>query len=41
MGSMFFRVTRAPNQRVRSQTWTVAVSIVPQGGLMALSEPRN
>lgn len=41
MGSMFFRVTKVLNQRLRSQTWTVAVSTVPQAGLMALSAPRN
>lgn len=41
MGSMFSRVTRALNQRLRSQTWTVAVSTVPQAALMALSAPRN
>lgn len=41
MGSTFFRVMRAPNQKLKSQTWTVAVSTVPQAGLMALSAPRN
>lgn len=41
MGSMFFRVMRALNRKLRSQTWTVVVSIVPRAGLMALSVPRN
>lgn len=41
MGSMFFRVMRALSRKLRSQTWTVVVSIVPRAGLMALSVPRN
>lgn len=41
LGSVFFRVMKALNQRPRNQTWTVVVSIVPQAGLMALSVPRS